>query len=166
MDKKVLIFYFFFAILMIGGSLAISLWIFPNILGNSRYMGFGDAGMIKPTGDQIFTRETLILLITQMVGTCGIVWFIGKQLIKRINRDRPVTVEGYLFKISRITGKNEYDIFCKAAEDWLVSSNQINLDFKRYMAEQSIPYYVNDFVRKNKNHIDELHLPLFLFQQH
>jgi hypothetical protein len=68
--------------------------------------------------------------------------------------------------MSWIKEKNEYDIFCKAAEDWPVSRDQIKLDFQRYMADQTTPYYVNDFVRRNKKHIDQLHLPLFLFQQH
>jgi hypothetical protein len=166
MDKKVLIFFTIFAILMIGGSFVLSLWIFPNIVHNSRYMGFGDAGMIKPSPTHVLTREVIILIIAQMVTTFFIVWLIGKQLIKRINRDRPVTIGGYLYKISRITGENEYDIFCKAGEDWPVSSEQIDRDFRKYLAVQDIPYYVNDFVRKNKAHIDKFHLPLFQFQQH
>jgi len=147
-------------------TIALSLWILPHIVGNSRYIGFGDAGMIKSSPNQVFTREMILLLIVQMIGAFCIVWLIGKQLMKRVNRDSPVTIEGYLFKISRITGKNEYDIFCKAAEDWPVSSGQIEMDFKRYMADQGTPYYVNDFVRKNQQHIDELHIPLFQFQQH
>lgn len=166
MDKKVLLFFALFAMLMIGGSFALSLWIIPNIVGNSRYLGFGDAGMIQPAAAQVFTGELMILIIAQMAGTCCLVWFIGKQLIKRISRDRPITIEGYLFKISRITGINEYDLFAKAAEGWLVSSEQVEQDFKKYLADQSVPYYVNDFVRKNREHIDKMHLPLFQFQQH
>jgi hypothetical protein len=122
--------------------------------------------MIEPIPGQVFTREMMIWITAQMAGTLGLIWFIGKQLIKRISRNRPVTIEGYLFKISRITGKNEYDIFCKAAEEWPVSGDQIEQDFRQYMADQRIPYYVNDFVRKNQHHIDELDIPLFQFQQH
>ena len=166
MDRKVWLFFLIFAILMLGGSFAISLWIFPKIVGNARYMGFGYAGMIKPVSAQIVSKQLLILIFAQMVATVGIVWLVGRQLVKRISRDRPVTIEGYIFKISRLTGKNEFDIFCKAAEDWPVSSDQIRQDFTRYMADQSIPYYVNHFVRKNKEHIDKLHIPLFQFQQH
>ena len=51
-------------------------------------------------------------------------------------------------------------------EDWPVSSEKIDRDFRKYLAVQDIPYYVNDFVRKNKAHIDKLHLSLFQFQQH
>ena len=167
MDKKVLIFFSLFALVMIGGSFALSLWIFPKISGNPRYGGgFGYAGMIEPSSALVFTREMLILIIAQMVGTFGLIGFIGKQLIIRISRNRPVTIEGYLFKISRLTGKNEYEIFCRAAEEWPVSGDQIEQDFRRYLTEQQIPYYVNDFVRKNQHHIDELGIPLFQFQQH
>lgn len=166
MDRKVLLFFLIFAVVMLGGSFGISLWIFPKIVGNARYMGFGYAGMIKPISGDGISGEVLIWIIAQMAGTFGLVWFIGKQLIKIIGRDRPVTVEGYLFKISRLTGKNEFDIFCKAAEDWPVSRDQIKQDFIKYMADQSIPYYVNHFVRKNKEHIDKLHIPLFQFHQH
>ena len=166
MDRKVWLFFLVFAVLMLGGSLAISLWIFPKIVGNARYMGFGYAGMIKPISGEPISGKVLILILAQMIGTLGLIWFIGKQLLKIISRDRPVTIQGYLFKISRLTGKNEFDIFCKAAEDWPVSDDQINQDFNKYMTDQSIPYYVNHFVRKNKEHIDDLHIPLFQFHQH
>jgi hypothetical protein len=43
---------------------------------------------------------------------------------------------------------------------------QIKQDFSLYTAEQSIPYYVNHFVRKNQEHIDKLHMPIFQFHQH
>ena len=40
-------------------------------------------------------------------------------------------------------------------------SEKIEEDFTRYLQQQDIPHYVNDFVRRNKKHIDELHLPRF-----
>ena len=80
---------------------------------------------------------------------------------KKIVRDKPLSMEEYLFKISRVTGHSEYDVFCKSAEAWPVSREKIDHDFTRYLQQQSIPHYVNDFVRRNKKHIDELHLPRF-----
>ena len=165
MDKKVLIFYIIFALVMIGGSFVLSLWIFPKIVSNSAYIGFGNSGMIKPSPAQIITRETKIFIIAQLVLTIGIVVLVGRQLSKRLNRDRPTTVQGYLYKLTRITGKSEFEIFHKAAEDWPVSDSQIELDFIAYMVLDSTPYYVNHFVRKNQKHIDKLHLPLFIFKQ-
>ncbi len=74
------------------------------------------------------------------------------------------SMEFYLYKISRVTGHSEYDVFCKSAEDWPVASvakNKIDADFKNYLNRQVIPPYVHHFVRENKQHIDELHLPRF-----
>ena len=74
---------------------------------------------------------------------------------------QPVTIEDYLFKIARITGKSEYDIFVKSAEEWPITTHKIDEDFKDYLTHQTVPYYVRDFVRKNKVHIDEMHMPRF-----
>ena len=83
------------------------------------------------------------------------------SLKKKIMRDRPGTVEEQLYKIARVTGKSEYDVFCKSAENWPVARHTIEQDFKSYLLHQNVPYYVVDFVRKNKKHIDELDIPLF-----
>jgi hypothetical protein len=79
----------------------------------------------------------------------------------RKNQD---SMEFYLYKISRVTGHSEYDVFCKSAEDWpvaTVSKEKIDADFKNYLNRSAVPPYVNHFVRQNKRHIDELHLPRF-----
>jgi hypothetical protein len=64
-------------------------------------------------------------------------------------------MEDSLYKISLATGQTEYDLLHKSAEDWSVSGNRIDQDFKRYMTDQVMPYYAKDFVRKNQAHIDE-----------
>jgi hypothetical protein len=73
----------------------------------------------------------------------------------------PITIGSYIFKIARVTDNSEYDVFCKSAENWQIGHERIEQDFKSYLLHQSVPYYVTDFVRKNKKHIDELHMPLF-----
>lgn len=80
---------------------------------------------------------------------------------KKLKENQPLPMEFYLYKIARLTGNSEYDVFCKSAEEWPVSKSRIDQDFKRYLRHQSIPHYVNDFVRKNKKHIDELYIPPF-----
>jgi hypothetical protein len=75
--------------------------------------------------------------------------------------EKAISMEEYLFKIARITGHSEYDVFCKSAEAWPVSKQKIEEDFTRYLQQQSVPHYVNDFVRRNKKHIDELRIPRF-----
>ena len=80
---------------------------------------------------------------------------------KTFHSDTPKTMEDYLYKIARVTGKSEYDIFLKSAEEWPLSRRKIEDDFKDYLMNQSVPYYVRDFVRKNKEHIDELRIPKY-----
>ena len=63
--------------------------------------------------------------------------------------------ENTLYNISLETGRNEYELFYKSAENWSVSTDRIESDFKRYMADQVMPHYAKDFVRKNQKHIDE-----------
>ena len=83
------------------------------------------------------------------------------RMDKKREREKPISMEDYLYKISRVTGHSEYDVFCKSAEAWPVSREKIEEDFTRYLQQQDIPHYVNDFVRRNKKHIDELHMPHF-----
>ena len=64
-----------------------------------------------------------------------------------------------LYKIARITGLSEYEIFRRSAEHWPVSRRNIDKDYKNHLIHQYIPHYVNDFIRKNRRHIDELKLP-------
>ena len=68
----------------------------------------------------------------------------------------------YLYKLARVTGTSEYDVFCKAAEGWPVSQHMIEQDFGEYLKCTAVPYYVNDFLRKNKAHIDEIKNPPFM----
>ena len=83
------------------------------------------------------------------------------RLDKKSSRDKSDSMEDYLFKIARVTGHSEYDVFCKSAEAWPVTREKIEHDFSNYLRHQNIPHYVNDFVRRNKDHIDELHIPRF-----
>ena len=46
-------------------------------------------------------------------------------------------------------------IYYVSAEEWSVSGDRIDQDFKRYMADQVLPHYAKDFVRKNNMHLDE-----------
>ena len=93
--------------------------------------------------------------------------FVGRlfqelnSLGKKFSPGKPITMGSYIFKIARVTGNSEYNVFCKSAESWPVSHERIEQDFKAYLSHHSVPYYVTDFVRKNQKHIDELHMPLF-----
>jgi hypothetical protein len=117
--------------------------------------------------DEIFWRTIMLTLMLNLVGVIGLTLFVSMlyqaflRQPKNNSDDKPVSMEYYVFKIARITGNSEYDVFCKSAENWPVSKARIDQDFKRYLCDQEVPHYVNDFVRKNKKHIDELHIPRF-----
>ena len=90
--------------------------------------------------------------------------FVLHKLNTKQIRKQQDSMEHYLYKISRVTGHSEYDVFCKSAEDWPVASvsrEKIDADFKDYLNRNAVPPYVHHFVRQNKHHIDELHLPPF-----
>ena len=98
----------------------------------------------------------------------GLLVCIGVVALHKLNnrqiRKHQESMEYYLYKISRVTGHSEFDVFCKSAEDWpvaTVSIEKIEADFKNYLKHNAVPPYVNHFVRENKKHIDELHLPRF-----
>ena len=73
----------------------------------------------------------------------------------------PPTVVDYLYKISRVTGESEYNIFAKSAENWPVNQAMVERDFRRYLSRQVVPHYVHDFIRKNKDHLADLRMPIF-----
>ena len=77
---------------------------------------------------------------------------------RKFNKDgrkEQAAKENTLYNLSVDTGRNEYDLFIKSAEKWSVSGKKIERDFKRYMADQVMPHYAKDFVRKNQTHMDE-----------
>ena len=172
MDKKLIIFFTIFALVMLGGAFALSYWVLPKyVTYDNRDISTGKVKS-QPTEevpiDDQSSRDDLklngLFIIIQsaiVVGAIYIIVFVGVRLKHKYGGDRPIKMQNYLFKISRLTGKSEYDIFFKAAEDWPVSKEQIEQDFNRYLHNASIPYYVNDFVRKNKKHIDELRVSIF-----
>ena len=172
MDKKVVIFFSLFTLLMIGGSLVLCFWFFPNFLDYP--MQEETAGMIQPESEKVATsidnspqkgmKVGWLLMISQMIGAICIVLLVGMRLKKWFRENKPSTPQGYIFKITRITGKSAHDVFRKAAEDWPVSGEQVEEDFKKFVSDDSIPYYVNDFIRKNKKHIDEMRTSIFMFR--
>ncbi len=81
-------------------------------------------------------------------------WVIYLKYKKDSRADQSAR-DNSLYNISLSTGRTEYELFCKSAEGWSVTGDRIDEDFKKYIADQILPYYARDFVRKNHEHLDE-----------
>ena len=114
------------------------------------YMMFHKAKIIYQSAPEIRLIAGICVLL--LVGY--LFWFFYRKVQQNIQADF-VERERSLYKISLETGQIEYVLFRKSAKDWAVSDDRIEQDFKRYMADQVLPYYVKDLVRKNFEHIDE-----------
>ncbi len=102
-------------------------------------------------------------LIVNSIGVVAAVvlvwWPVRAYVLKTQDNSEidSITVENYLQKITQATGISVYDTFRKSTEEWSVSADRIEKDFKRYLSSQSVPYYVKDFVRKSQKPIDEFY---------
>ena len=77
------------------------------------------------------------------------------RIEKRFHRQRALTDEEYLAYLARVYGCSEYDLFHAAATEWNLSGESIEEDFKTYLIEGDMPYYVKDFVRKARKEANE-----------
>ena len=100
------------------------------------------------------TAANLSLLIITFV----MIHMVHRLTLNHLHR-QPARIEDYLYKTARLFGRSEFEVFCKAAEEWPVSRADIEADFKRYLEDQYTPCYVNAFVRQHKEQLDRLHLP-------
>ena len=73
---------------------------------------------------------------------------------RNLTKTRKITSEEYLWKLKRITGKSEYEIFHIAAEEKQWPDYQVEKHFKRYLADQTLPVYVKQFLEEGKEYIN------------
>ena len=74
---------------------------------------------------------------------------------KRFHQQRTLTDEEFLAYLARVYTCSEYDLFHAAAEEWNLSGAGIDEDFKDYLKEGNMPYYVKDFIRKARKEAGE-----------
>ena len=105
---------------------------------------------------------TILIILFGLAG-----WFfflIGNRKERQAHPVKPkkkLDIEYYLYKMARVTGNSEYDIFMKSAEKLSVTKDMVEKDFSAYLKRGRIPHYVKDFVKANKHHLDELRMPLW-----
>lgn len=86
--------------------------------------------------------------------------FVYFERYRSIYQPKKATVYDYLYKMARLTGTSEFEVFRRSAEGWPVNTKMIETDFIAYLQTGIVPYYVNDYIRKNKAHIDGMQIPL------
>lgn len=101
-------------------------------------------------------------MIDAIGAVCAVllVWCLVRPYLRKTDDKTEVAqiaIEDYIQKITQATGHSAYETFCKSAEDWHIPADRINKDFSKYLSSQTIPYYVKDFIRKSRPHIDELY---------
>lgn len=124
-----------------------------NINGSSQrqepqFVNAGDYGTRHASGYHLAAGICALLLVGYLF------WFLYHKF-QTDSQAELLAKENSFYNISLATGRSEYDLFHKSAEGWSVSGDRIDQDFKRYMADQVMPHYAKDFVRKNQTHIDE-----------
>ncbi|MGD9078123.1 MAG: hypothetical protein PVG96_02225 [Desulfobacterales bacterium] len=157
MDKKLLAYCCIVAVMIIGVIVFVSLFFnLQDYKFKGRLAPLQSAKVVTSLdhGVQYAPEMRLIAGICALLLVGHLFWAFLKKVQKCSQADQTAR-ERSLYNISLATGRTEYDLFCKSAEDWSVSGNRIDQDFKRYMTDESLPYYVMDFIRRNHEHIDE-----------
>lgn len=106
-------------------------------------------------------------MLNQIINIMGplctilIFWFLFRASLPKKPKNGQAgqnMLDDYLRKITQVTGISAYETFRISAEEWRVSADRFEQDFRRYLSTQKMPYYVKDFIRKSQKHIDEMYV--------
>ena len=103
----------------------------------------------------------LIIDTIGIICAVGIAWCLFCASLPKTPKDGQddhIFLDEYLRKINVVTGISAYDAFRISGREWRVSDDRIEQDFKIYLSSQTLPYYVQDFIRKSRKHIDEMYV--------
>jgi hypothetical protein len=76
------------------------------------------------------------------------------RIEKRRHRNTPMSDEECLLRLARKQGCSEYDIFFQATGSWNIDKRRVEDDFNRYLTAGHMPYYVRDYIRRNRSQVD------------
>jgi hypothetical protein len=108
--------------------------------------------------DQLITNWSSLVLIVLGVGYLILLQYLSK----REARPRELTEAELLAKMARMGPYSEYEIFHNASYEWHIQKSRIDHDFKTYLLEGTIPYYVNSFLRKEARERGNMFRPPFI----
>ena len=96
--------------------------------------------------------EPTILSVISFLLVMLVVYLWASQ--RNVAKTKPLTHQEYLWRLKQITGKSEYDIFHIAAEEKGWSDDWVEMHFKRYLEDQTLPIYVQQFLEDGKAYIE------------
>ena len=96
--------------------------------------------------------EPTILSVISFLLVMLVVYLWASQ--RNVAKTKPLTHQEYLWRLKQITGKSEYDIFHIAAEEKGWSDDWVEMHFKRYLEDQTLPIYVQQFIEDGKAYIE------------
>jgi hypothetical protein len=96
-------------------------------------------------------QPALFLLVLFLLIMLGVyLWASQRNLIK----NRALTPKEYFWKLKQISDKSEYELFHIAAEEKGWPEYQVERHFRRYLEDQSLPIYVQQFIEDGKAYIE------------
>ena len=98
--------------------------------------------MLEPT---IFSLTIFLLIML-------VVYLYTSQ--RNLAKTRPLTQQEYLWRLKQITDKSEYEIFRIAASERGWADDYVEKHFRRYLEDQALPIYVQQFIDEGKAYID------------
>jgi len=157
MNKNLLVYICIVTLLILGMAVLLSIHSKPQV-----FFFHSETALPRPTSvfPGVDQDPGLTFAVHLIAGICALLlvgylfWSFYLKFKKEIRADLSA-MESSLCNLSLTTGRTEYELFCKSGEEWSVSGDRIDADFGRYMADQVLPYYTRDFVRKNREHTDE-----------
>ena len=96
-------------------------------------------------------EPTILSVISFLLVMLVVYLWAGQRNVAKI---RPLTHQEYLWRLKQITGKSEYDIFHIAAEERGWTDDWVEMHFKRYLEDQTLPIYVQQFIEDGKAYIE------------
>jgi len=80
------------------------------------------------------------------------------RLEKKRSRKKPLSDAECLLWLARKKECSEYDIFFLSTGNWNIDKGRVEFDFNQYLTRGQLPFYVRDFLRRNRKEIDDNHL--------
>ena len=110
--------------------------------------------------NEIVTHEGSSLGFT--IAAVLYLWFVYflARLEKQKSLNRKASDEEYLYRMAKAKSCSEYEIFKQATVDWSVSDQRVDEDFRKYLLNGILPFYVRSYIRNHKKDVVDKYSPM------